>query len=201
MPDAVELLKEDHEKVKSLFQEFEEAEETEEKDRIVATALNELEVHATVEEEIVYPAIRDTDDDEEHREKVAEAFEEHHAAKLLIGELRNMRSNDERYYAKFKVLSEMVKHHIEEEESEMLPKAEQGGLDVEALGEEITERKESLMEELQSPRSRERNDRKGTSTGNGRASRTGRKPAAKKGSSRKATASSGGSPRDKGRRR
>ena len=68
-----------------------------------------------------------------------EALEEHHVAKILIGELREMSPGDERFDAKFKVLAEAVKHHIEEEESELLPNAEDMELDLEALGEELAD--------------------------------------------------------------
>jgi hemerythrin superfamily protein len=142
MPDAIEMLREDHRKVKDLFEEFEKAEEDDEKGRIVHTALTALEIHATVEEEIFYPAVREQIDDDDQMD---EALEEHHVAKLLIGELQEMKPGDDHFGAKFKVLAESVKHHIEEEETEMLPKAEDADLDQERLGEEMTERKEELQ--------------------------------------------------------
>jgi hypothetical protein len=144
MPEATELLREDHQKVKELFKEFEQAEEDEEKQRIVQTALTELEVHATLEEEIFYAAVRAQIDNDS---MVDEALEEHHVAKLLMAELQGMEPGDERFDAKFKVLAESVKHHIEEEESELLPKAEEMDLDQERLAEEMTERKQELQEQ------------------------------------------------------
>src|SRR5688500_17079476 len=77
-----------------------------------------------------------------------EALEEHHAAELLIKELRKMGPKDERYRAKFKVLAEMVKHHIEEEESQILPQAEDSDLDLTELGQEAMMRKEKLMAKM-----------------------------------------------------
>src|SRR5207237_4833742 len=128
MPDAIEMLREDHRKVKDLFEEFEKAEEDDEKGRIVHTALTALEIHATVEEEIFYPAVREQIDDDDQMD---EPLEDNHAARLLIGELQEMKPGDEHFDAKFKVLAESVKHHIEEEETEMLPKAEDADLDQE----------------------------------------------------------------------
>jgi hypothetical protein len=144
MPEATEMLREDHQKVKALFEEFEQAEEDDEKLRIVRTALTELEIHATLEEDIFYPAVRAHI---ENDSLMDEALEEHHVAKLLMGELQDMEPGDEHFDAKFKVLAESVKHHIEEEESEILPKAEEMELDQERLAEEMTERKQELQEQ------------------------------------------------------
>ena len=110
--NAVELLRQDHRKVQDLFEEFEAA-DSRSRQRIVDQALTELEIHAKLEEGLIYPAIREVLDEEDLMD---EALEEHHAVKLLIKELRKMGPKDERYRAKFKVLAEMVKHHIEEEE-------------------------------------------------------------------------------------
>jgi hemerythrin-like domain-containing protein len=161
MADAAAMLKEDHEKVKTLFEEFEGADDQNTKKNIVTTALMELEIHAALEEEIFYPALRQTDDDEEHEDKMDEALEEHHVAKTLIAELQDMAPGDERYDAKFKVLGESVKHHIEEEESELIPKAEKE-LDLEALGQEMMDRKEQLMEEFQTGGRKRRTAKSGT---------------------------------------
>jgi hemerythrin-like domain-containing protein len=99
-----------------------------------------LKVHTALEEEVFYPAAREEIDEEE---KIDEALEEHHVAKLLIAELSKMKPSDERFDAKFKVLAESVKHHIEEEESEMLPEVE-GELDTDRLGEKMAQRKQAL---------------------------------------------------------
>jgi hemerythrin superfamily protein len=157
MPNALEMLREDHHKVKQLFEDFESADQSQSKEAIVKNALRELEVHAAVEEEIFYPAAKEHVDDEE---SIDEAQEEHHVVRLLIGELRKMRAGDERYDAKFKVLSESVKHHIEEEESEMFPQLE-GKIDAAELGAQMASRKEQLQRE---PRAR--TGRRGTKPGN-----------------------------------
>ncbi|HJU04031.1 MAG TPA: hemerythrin domain-containing protein [Nitrospiraceae bacterium] len=138
----VEMLREDHQKVKDLFEEFENTEDSKEKQRIVETALTELEVHAKLEEGLIYPAIREEIDDEDLMD---EALEEHHVVHVLVGELKKMKPRSERYDAKFTVLGESVKHHIQEEEGEMLPKAEGLDLDWEDLTARVMKKKEQLM--------------------------------------------------------
>jgi hypothetical protein len=146
-PDAIELLKEDHEKFRRMFREFEEAEGSASKQRILREVLEQLEIHMVMEEEIFYPAVRRSDNDEKHRAKMAEAVEEHHVAKLLMAELRDKKtSSQESRNAKFQVLSESVKHHIEEEESDVLPKAKEEELDLTALGRKMAQRKERLSQ-------------------------------------------------------
>ena len=141
MPNAIEMLREDHRKVKQLFDEFEHAEESQAKEQIVENTVRELEVHAALEEEIFYPAAEKQINE---KESIDEAREEHHVVKLLIGELKKKRADDERYDAKYKVLSESVKHHIEEEESELFPKLE-GEIDAEGLGTQMETRKQELQ--------------------------------------------------------
>ena len=136
-----DMLREDHKKVKGLFEEFEQAEDATTKQRIVETALTELEVHSKLEEELIYPTIRAEIDDDDLMD---EALEEHHVVHGLLGELKKMKPSDERYDAKFTVLAENVRHHIKEEESEMFPKAEDCEIDWEALCSQVVKRKEQL---------------------------------------------------------
>jgi hemerythrin superfamily protein len=135
---VVEMLKEDHEKVKGLFEEFESAEGKQRAD-IAATAIMELEVHADLEEKLIYPAIREQIDEDE---MMNEAVEEHHLVHVLIKELKKLKPKDEVFQAKFKVLSELVKHHIEEEEGEMLPKAQESDIDWESLETAVMKRRD-----------------------------------------------------------
>ena len=138
---VTDMLREDHKKVKGLFEEFEQAEDATTKQRIVEAALTELEVHSKLEEELIYPAIRaDIDDDD----LMDEALEEHHVVHGLLVELKKMKPSDERYDAKFTVLAESVRHHIKEEESEMFPKAEDCEIDWEALCSQVVKRKQQL---------------------------------------------------------
>jgi len=138
---VVEMLKEDHSKVKGLFEEFEGA-EARERGEIAKTAIQELEIHADLEERLIYPAIRQ---EIEEDDMMNEAVEEHHLVHVLIAELKKLKPNDEKFKAKFCVLGELVKHHIEEEENEMLPRAEQSDIDWEALEVRVIKRKEALM--------------------------------------------------------
>ncbi|MBX9678360.1 MAG: hemerythrin domain-containing protein [Gemmataceae bacterium] len=144
---AAALLKEDHDRVKELFDQFESAKSPAKKLKIVRQALEELKVHAAIEEEIFYPAVRKP----VGKEIMNEADEEHHVAKLLIAELDTMDGSESHFDAKFLVLSENVRHHIDEEESEMLPKANKVKVDFEALAEKMRQRKERLLEEGVAP--------------------------------------------------
>jgi len=145
LPDkhAIAILKKDHDTVKELFDEFDKAEGSAAKEKIVARAVTELKIHAAIEEEIFYPMVR------AHvgADIMNEADEEHHVAKVLIAEL-DARSGDQGHReAKFTVLSESVRHHIKEEESDMLPKARELDIDFLALGERMLERKAELKRE------------------------------------------------------
>lgn len=141
-PGAVELLKEDHQKVKGLFKKFESASDDEEKEEIADLVDLELRVHSMIEEEILYPAMRDISS-----EIVAEAFEEHGVVEQLLDELATMDLSSDQFEAKFKVMQENVEHHIEEEEKEMLPKASKIP-NYEQIGLKMIERKMQLMDEL-----------------------------------------------------
>jgi hemerythrin superfamily protein len=141
---VVEMLKEDHEKVKGLFEDFESAEGREQAD-IAATAIRELEVHADLEEKLIYPAIRKHIDEDE---MMNEAVEEHHLVHVLIKELKKLKPKDEVFQAKFTVRGELVKHHIEEEEGEMLPKAQESDIDWEKLETTVMKRRETMTVKL-----------------------------------------------------
>ncbi|HTE17998.1 MAG TPA: hemerythrin domain-containing protein [Armatimonadota bacterium] len=122
--DAVEMLKADHEKVRGLFRQFFETGERAIKTRqkLADQIFHEIEVHARLEEEVFYPAVRAVAD-EQGEDVVAESVEEHHVVELLLGELKALSPEDEQFEPKMKVLFENVDHHIEEEETVMLPDA------------------------------------------------------------------------------
>jgi hemerythrin superfamily protein len=143
--NAITSLKADHQNVKGLFDEFEKTEDRATKITIVSEALEALSLHATLEEEIFYPAVLQEIDDED--EVMNEADEEHHVAKILIAELQEMDGIESHYDAKFTVLAENVRHHIKEEEENILPKAQKTEIDFDALGELIRGRKEELLSE------------------------------------------------------
>jgi len=138
--DAIAMLKRDHDNVKALFDQFEKAGRKAEKQKIVKQALAELRIHSTLEEEIFYPAVR-----EQLKNGVMnEADEEHHVAKVLIAELDTIDGDNDHFDAKFTVLAESVRHHIKEEEDQMLPKARDLKIDFQALGQKMERRKAEL---------------------------------------------------------
>lgn len=121
--DAIQLIKQDHRAVEQLFKQFERAEKAErtaEMRRVVEKVVKELSVHAAIEEQVLYPALRRAD--ASTQDEVLEALEEHHLVKLTLLELEKMSPEDERYCAKMTVLMESVRHHVEEEESDLLPR-------------------------------------------------------------------------------
>ncbi|MGQ0526111.1 MAG: hemerythrin domain-containing protein [Betaproteobacteria bacterium] len=145
--DALAMLKADHDKVKKMFKEFEtlDSDETEEKAQLVKQACAELKIHTQLENEIVYPALREAIEDDDLMD---EALVEHEAAEELISQLEQMQPGDEMYDAKFTVLGEYVNHHIAEEQKEMFPAAKKAKIDLAALGEQMLARKQELMKEL-----------------------------------------------------
>ncbi len=143
--DAVTLLCDDHAKLKDLFKQFEQAPDIQAKQCIVESACAELEIHSKIEEEIFYPAVRSKLNDDD---MVDEAEEEHHEAKGLVDELKAMEPHDEKYDSTFKELCDGVRHHIQEEESEMFPEVKKTDLDLYALGAEMAQRREELWEAM-----------------------------------------------------
>jgi hemerythrin superfamily protein len=121
--DAIQLVKQDHRTVEGLFKGFERAAKAEkqaEMRRLVRDITKELSIHAVVEEAILYPSLRRAEESAE--DEVLEALEEHHLVKLTLAELEGMTPEDERYEAKVSVLIENVRHHVKEEEQELLPR-------------------------------------------------------------------------------
>jgi hypothetical protein len=141
---AVEILKEQHDKVKKAFKEFEklDREDTEAQQQLVQTVCEDLKLHTTLEEELFYPAAREALDDEDI---MNEAQVEHETAKMLIEQLENMGPDDPNFHATFTVLGEYVMHHVKEEEGEMFPAAKKSDLDLEELGTRMRSRMEELM--------------------------------------------------------
>jgi len=146
--DAFALLTADHKRVKSLFKEFESLKDEGDDDRkaaLVETICNELTVHARVEEEIFYPALREVIEDEDLMD---EADIEHASAKQLIAQIEQLQVGGDHYDATVTVLSEYIDHHVKEEEGEMFSKARKADIDSAVLGEEMAVRKAELKEEL-----------------------------------------------------
>jgi hypothetical protein len=142
-PDAIALLKADHRKVEDLFEKFEAAKGTSAKKALAQEICTELCIHTTIEEEIFYPACKGKVEEDQ----MDEAYVEHDGAKVMIAELLNGSPDDDFYDAKMKVLSEEIKHHVKEEERPgdgVFAQARDGELDMEALGDRMTARKEQL---------------------------------------------------------
>jgi hypothetical protein len=143
--DAIALLKADHRQVEEWFEQFEKARNDDRKLELATKICNALKVHTTVEEEIFYPAFLEaTEDKDMHHE----AEVEHNGAKNLIGEIEASGPDDDYYDAKVKVLSEMIKHHVKEEEQPggMFAEARKSDMDLDALGEQMAARKAELEE-------------------------------------------------------
>jgi hemerythrin-like domain-containing protein len=148
--DALGILAEDHQKVLKMFEQFRKMKKKADPDEqemqtLVETACAELTIHSRVEEELFYPALRDASGADD---LLDEAEVEHASAKQLINELAAMQPGDDLYDAKFTVLGEYVKHHVDEEEHQLFPKAKKAKMDLESLGEEIRMRKQELRAEL-----------------------------------------------------
>ena len=140
--DAIALLKADHEAVSQLFAEYEKTRSSPKKKALVAEICTALSVHAQIEEEIFYPAVKAALKD---KLLVPEATVEHTGVKDLITQLEGVEPDGEMYDAKVKVLSEYVKHHVKEEQNEMFPKAKASSLDMLDLGARMAARKDELL--------------------------------------------------------
>jgi hemerythrin superfamily protein len=144
--DAIALLKQDHRTVEDLFAQFEKASGDGRKQKLAAKICLELSVHATIEEEIFYPACEGKVDED----LLKESYVEHDAAKVLIAQIASgSEESDEFFDSKVKVLQEEIEHHVEEEEKRMeglFAQARKAGLDMDALGEQLAARKQELTE-------------------------------------------------------
>lgn len=167
---AVKLLKQDHRAVANALEKFESA-GREEKQAIARQICKMLTVHSQIEEELLYPAARDAlDSDESHL--IAEARVEHASVKDLIRQIEDREQLDEQYEAKVQVLGEYVKHHVEEEETEIFPRLERTSLDLQALGERLESRKRELMgQEGEGPAGHDEEEESGMPTGRSRGGR------------------------------
>jgi hypothetical protein len=142
--DAVALLKADHRKVEALFEQFEAAKGPGKKKALAEQICMELTVHAKIEEDIFYPAC----EGKVEEDLLKEAYVEHDGAKVLIAEIEAGGPDDEFYDAKVKVLSEMIEHHVGEEEQRvegMFSQARKAGLNMDILGEQLAAEKAQLI--------------------------------------------------------
>lgn len=143
--DAITLLKQDHETVRLMFDEFEKADE-DRKFVLAAEICQALTVHATIEEEIFYPQVREALAAED---LMLEAEIEHDTVRNLIERVQEGEIDETQLSAMIKVMNDYVNHHVNEEQRQMFPRVKRSELDLEALGQELLARKTELESELQ----------------------------------------------------
>jgi len=149
IPDAIALLKADHRQVEEWFSQFEKTNSRSKKQKLALRICEALTIHTTIEEEIFYPAfIETTGDKDTHHEAIVE----HAGAKTLIAEIQAVSTDDDYFDARVIVLSEMIKHHVKEEEQPggMFAEARNSDMDLQALGKQLLGRKKELQSESQS---------------------------------------------------
>ena len=142
--DAIAMLRADHKLVSALFAEYETTRSNSKKRTLVSKICTELSLHAQVEEEIFYPAVKKALND---KEMIPEATVEHATLKALIGQVEGIEPDGEMFDAKIKVMSEYVKHHVKEEQNEIFPQAKSTNLDMVELGSRMAARKKVLLVE------------------------------------------------------
>jgi hemerythrin superfamily protein len=144
--DAIKLLKEDHKKVKALFEEVEGLGDraTTQRKSLFQQIDQELTLHSKIEETLFYPEFKKRAENSEEREEVLEAYEEHGVVKVMIGELEDLDPKDETYKPKLAVLKELVMHHVKEEEGPLFKMAREifEPEELDQIGERIVEAKE-----------------------------------------------------------
>jgi hemerythrin superfamily protein len=145
--DPTKFLEKDHRAVETLFKKFERAPQKEPraKRKILDQIIEELSLHATLEEQVFYPAVRAATGEDD---LVLESIEEHDLVKGLLQQLEKMQPEEERFEAKASVLFENVRHHVKEEEGEMFPKVRKAlaARELEELGERVREGKEAIRD-------------------------------------------------------
>ena len=144
-PDALAMLRADHEKVLEMFARYEGLRTAGQKEKLAREICKEVSVHARLEEEIFYPAIRAEIRDDALMD---EADVEHRSAKDLCAQLEEGSAGDELFDARVKVLGEYIKHHIKEEQNEMFVQVRKSEIDLKALAEQMRTRKQVLLSEL-----------------------------------------------------
>jgi iron-sulfur cluster repair protein YtfE (RIC family) len=144
--NAIDLLKEDHDRVDKLFQKVLATNEGEEHAALFEQIKQELDVHTRIEEALLYPKLKEEGDEKLYKLAV-EAFEEHHQAKIFLRELDSLKTVGEKFEAKLKVLMEDIKHHVQEEEGQMFPliKEQFDEYTLQTLGNELENEKQKFQ--------------------------------------------------------
>ena len=140
--NAIWLLKQDHRKVEELFKDFESSRTSNQRYQLIQQIIKELDVHTRVEEKVIYPILA-----KEDKEANGEANEEHHVVKLILAELAGSNGSESNLKSKVKVLCEIVKHHVKEEEGGIFQTIERSGADMDELGQKIVNEKNRLLKE------------------------------------------------------
>jgi len=158
--DALAFLEAEHRAVEKLFTAFEKAadDDLEAKSALAQRACEELSIHAMLEEELLYPAAQEALPDSD-KVDVEEAYVEHFLVKTLIAKFETMKAGDKGFDATFKVMSEMVGHHVEEEEEELFPELRKSNCNLRTLGEKMAKRKAELQSKLDAVGSRSVGDK------------------------------------------
>lgn len=143
--DAIALLESDHREVEAYFATFDDLDDLAERKALAQQICLALTVHATIEEEIFYPAAREAIED---ADLLDEATVEHEGAKILVAQIQDMLPDHPLFAAKVRVLGDQISHHVEEEENELFPQVRESELDLKALGETLAARKAELMAQL-----------------------------------------------------
>lgn len=143
--DAIELLESQHREVEDLFSQIEDAKGAKEKEQLFEQIADALAMHAAIEEHHFYPAVRA----KKTKDILLESLEEHLGIKRVLADLMKVDASDETFDAKIKVLKEQVEHHVEEEESDLFPKAKKllNSEELDALAQEMTAEQTELEEE------------------------------------------------------
>ena len=144
--DVFNLLKKDHKEVKQLFKKIEKSSDSavKQREKTFQQIVKELDIHTQVEEQIVYPRLKEI---KQFKDLIGEAYEEHHVAKQLIKEIEALSADNEQWKAKVSVLKEIIEHHVEEEEKELFPKAQKalGKDESKELGKRVEQEKQRLQ--------------------------------------------------------
>ena len=147
--DPLKMLEDDHETVKKILGDLEDTTERAVKTRteLFGRLEREMRVHEVLEEEILYPALKEHD---KAKDLALEGYEEHHVVDTIMGEMRDVSVEDETWTAKFSVMKENIEHHIEEEEGEMFPKAREifSADELEEMGERMAARRKEAQAAL-----------------------------------------------------
>ncbi len=179
--NVIDLLKADHRLVMDLFKEFESSESSAQRKTVLKKILSELDLHTAAEEKHVYSQLGELD-----KEGTTEAMEEHNVAKFVMNDLRNFNGSAEALNAKVKVLRELIKHHIREEENNLLPKLKEKELDLNALGDAFEQEKKELQSQAKASEKIKKPARRTTKSAS--KAKTSTKSAAKKSAAKKTAA-------------